>query len=61
MFELQVSRTLEYAYNDYVVAQMALKLGYDSDYEILMRNSESYKMVIDTGTFFFCPFYSHFL
>mmetsp|Transcript_13759 Transcript_13759/g.22766 ORF Transcript_13759/g.22766 Transcript_13759/m.22766 type:complete len:796 (-) Transcript_13759:109-2496(-) len=49
----QVSRTMEYAYNDYVVAQLALKLGFQSDYEQLLANSDSYKMVIDdTGVGF---------
>ena len=44
---VKVSRTMEYAYNDYVVAQLAKQLGYQSDYEQLLQHSESYKMVID--------------
>jgi putative alpha-1,2-mannosidase len=47
VFCFKVSRTMEYAYNDYVVAQLAKQLGYQSDYEQLLQHSESYKMVID--------------
>ena len=43
----QVSRTLEYAYNDFVVAQLAHSLGYTDDYNLLMNHSDSFKMVID--------------
>lgn len=46
----QVSRTMEYAYNDFVVAQLALLLGgieRREDSERLLRNSENYRMVID--------------
>lgn len=46
----QVSRTLEYAYDDFVLAQVAKKLGKNHDYEDLMRRSENYKNVIDPVT-----------
>ena len=41
---------MEYAYNDFVVAQLALLLGgieRREDSERLLRNSENYRMVID--------------
>lgn len=46
----QVSRTLEYAYDDYVLAQVARKLGKTSDYEALMRRAHNYANVIDPST-----------
>lgn len=48
----QVSRTLEYAYDDYVVAQVAKKLGKKEDYELLINRSKNYKNVIDSETGF---------
>jgi len=45
----QVSRTLEYAYNDYVLAQLALKLDHMDDYNTLLKHSENYRNVIDSG------------
>jgi len=44
----QVSRTLEYAYDDYVLSQVARKLGKTDDYKELLRRSENYKNVYDT-------------
>jgi predicted alpha-1,2-mannosidase len=43
----QVSRTLEYAYDDYVLSQVAKKLGKTEDYKELLRRSENYKNVYD--------------
>lgn len=43
----QVSRTLEYAYDDYVLAQVARKLGKKEDYEVLIKRAQNYKNVID--------------
>ncbi|WP_347840352.1 GH92 family glycosyl hydrolase [uncultured Draconibacterium sp.] len=37
------SMTLEYAYQDWCLAQMAKSLGKDSDYELFMERSENYK------------------
>lgn len=42
-----VSRTLESAYDDYCVAQMAKALGKDDDYEYFMKRSDSYKKIFD--------------
>ncbi len=46
----QVSRTLEYAYDDFVLAQVAKKLGKQADYEALMRRAKNYENVFDTRT-----------
>lgn len=46
----QTSRTLEYAYDDYALAQVAKMLGEDGDYNILMERSENYRNVIDPQT-----------
>ncbi|MFD1255435.1 GH92 family glycosyl hydrolase [Mucilaginibacter terrae] len=43
----QVSRTLEYAYDDYALAMMAKALNYTRDYQQLMKRSASYKNVFD--------------
>ena len=43
----QVSRTLEYAYDDYCVALMARALHHDADYDTLMTRAENYKHVFD--------------
>lgn len=45
-----VSRTLEYAYNDWCVAQLAKNLNKTDDYEIFMKRSANYKNVFDTIT-----------
>ncbi|MBG6235579.1 putative alpha-1,2-mannosidase [Pedobacter sp. CAN_A7] len=47
-----VSKTLEYAYDDYSLAQMAKKLGDTTNYRILMARSKNYKNVFDPGTKF---------
>lgn len=46
----QVSRTLEYAYDDFVLAQVAKALGKTEDYQILMERSTNYRNVIDPRT-----------
>lgn len=43
----QASRTLEYAYDDFVLAQVARKLGKAEDYEILKKRAYNYKNVFD--------------
>lgn len=50
----QVSRTLEYAYDDYVLAQMAGILGHNEDREYLLNRSEAYKYVLDVDGKFSC-------
>lgn len=46
----QVSRTLEYAFDDYALAQVAKQLGYTDDYRMLSARSLNYKNVIDPST-----------
>ncbi len=45
-----VSRTLEYAYNDWCVAQLAKALGKEGDYKLFMQRAANYKNVLDKGT-----------
>lgn len=47
-----VSTTLEYAYDDYSVAQIAKKMGDTANYRILMARSKNYKNVFDPSTRF---------
>lgn len=47
-----VSKTLEYAYDDYSLAQLAKALGDEEKYEDLMNRSKNYKNVFDTSTNF---------
>ncbi len=46
------SRTLEFAYDDYCIAQMAKLLGKTKDYETLMKRSRNYVNLFDKGTGF---------
>lgn len=43
----QVSRTLEYAYDDYALATVAKDLGKTADYKQLMKRAANYKNVFD--------------
>ncbi|MCB0731134.1 MAG: GH92 family glycosyl hydrolase [Ignavibacteriae bacterium] len=45
----QVSRTMEYSYDDYVLSQIAKKLGKNEDYENFFKRSKNYKNVYDTS------------
>jgi predicted alpha-1,2-mannosidase len=47
-----VSKTLEYAYDDYALAQLAKKLGDSSNYNLLIKRSKNYKHVFDPSTRF---------
>ena len=46
----QTSRTLEYAYDDFCVAQLAKALGRDDDYRQLMQRSENWRHVVNPLT-----------
>ena len=46
----QTSRTLEYAYDDFALAQVAHGLGHTADYDTLMARSKNYRNVIDPAT-----------
>ncbi|AXY72785.1 glycoside hydrolase family 92 protein [Paraflavitalea soli] len=47
-----VSKTLEYSYDDYSVAQIAKKLGDTANYRILMARSKNYQNMFDPSTRF---------
>jgi len=47
-----VSKTLEYSYDDYSLAQIAKKLGDTANYRILMARSKNYRNMFDPGTRF---------
>ncbi|HEX8068973.1 MAG TPA: GH92 family glycosyl hydrolase [Pyrinomonadaceae bacterium] len=50
-----VSKTLEYAYDDWCVAQMAALLGKTDDYARFIRRAQSYRNVFDPATGFARP------
>ena len=45
-----VSRTLEYAYNDWCVAQLAKAVGKTDDYEMFLNRSACYRNLFDPST-----------
>ena len=47
-----VTMTLEYAYDDWCIAQAAKKLGKTSDYDLFMKRAASYRHLFDAGTGF---------
>ena len=47
-----VSKTLEYAYDDYCIAQAAKLLGKKDDYQYFMKRSKNYRNLIDPETFY---------
>jgi predicted alpha-1,2-mannosidase len=47
-----VSKTLEYAYDDWCIAIMAKELGYDEDYQYYIKRAQSYKNIFDPSTGF---------
>ncbi len=46
--EEQISRTLEYAYDDFVLAEVAKKMGNQEDYDKLIERATNYKNVYDS-------------
>jgi len=50
-----VSKTLEYAYDDWCIAQTALALGYDDIYEEFSQRAQYYKNLYDPATGFMRP------
>lgn len=46
----QVSRTLEYAYDDFALSQMAKALGKTDDYKVLIGRASNWKNVFDPKT-----------
>ena len=47
-----VSRTLEYAYDDWTIAQVARRLGRADDYQRFLRRAQSWKHLFDPSTGF---------
>lgn len=47
-----VTKTLEYAFDDWCIAQFAKALGKEQDYETFMKRAASYKPLFDTSTGF---------
>ncbi|PWJ42188.1 GH92 family glycosyl hydrolase [Sediminitomix flava] len=47
-----VTTTLEYAYDDWCIAQVAKHLGKEEDYKVYMKRSEGYKPLFDKETGF---------
>ena len=45
-----VTKTLEYAYDDYALSLMAKELGHDEDAELLSQRSKNYKNLFDAST-----------
>ncbi|MBL7886448.1 MAG: GH92 family glycosyl hydrolase [Flavobacterium sp.] len=50
-----VSKTLEYAYDDWCIAQMAKILNHKEDYDYFMKRSQSWKNLFDWNTGFMRP------
>jgi hypothetical protein len=50
-----VSKTLEYSYDDWCIAQMAELLGKRDDYEVFKKRAQFYRNVIDSETGFARP------
>ena len=50
-----VSKTLEYAYDDWCIAQMAMILNKTEDFNYFMKRSQSWKNVFDWNTGFMRP------
>lgn len=48
----QVSRTLEYAYDDFCIAEFASALGKSTDYKMFSKNALNYRNVFDTSAGF---------
>lgn len=50
-----VAVTLEHAYDDWCVAQMAKELGYEDDYRYFMKRSRNYRNLYNPATGFMSP------
>jgi predicted alpha-1,2-mannosidase len=56
-----VSRTLEYAYDDWCIAMVAKKLGKMDDYNTYIKRAQNYKNLYDASTGFMRPKSGNFL
>ena len=50
-----VSKTLEFSYDDWCIAQMAKKMGKTDDYNFFIRRGQNYQHLLDTTTGFMRP------
>jgi predicted alpha-1,2-mannosidase len=50
-----VSKTVEYAYDDWCIAQMAQILNHKEDYDYFMKRSQNWKNIFDSETGFMRP------
>ncbi len=50
-----VPNTLELAYNDWCIAQMASEMGRDEDYKLFMQRAHNYTTLFDSGSNFMRP------
>ena len=50
-----VSKTLEYAYDDWCIAMFAKKLGKTDDYNVFIKRAQNYKNLLDVQTGFMRP------
>lgn len=54
----QVSRTLEYAYDDWALSRVARGLGFHADADSLARRSQNYRNIINPATGYACGRYA---
>ncbi|MBO3098755.1 GH92 family glycosyl hydrolase [Gelidibacter sp. DF109] len=52
LLDESVTITLEYAYNDWCVAEMAKELGKEEDYQFFLNRSKAYQYLYDEGSGF---------
>jgi predicted alpha-1,2-mannosidase len=52
---ISASRTLEYASDDFAIAQFARALGHDSEYQRFLKQSQNWKNLIDPETLWIRP------
>ena len=52
-YKAAVTKTVEYAYDDYATALLARELGRQDDYAMLMKRTKNYRNVFDPSTGFF--------
>lgn len=52
LLDESVTITLEYAYNDWCVAEMAKELGKEEDYQFFLNRSKAYQYLYDAGSGF---------
>ena len=55
LYQSYVSNTLEYAFDDWCLAQAAKKLKKDEDYELFMKRSGNWQYIFDSKTGFMRP------